>query len=174
MTDIRTISYSRNANPSKLKYKCVVTNSAYNYTLTLAKGLKWSTSHSVHVIVDIYRRMRRNKIRAWMTNFRFQFVRIWSWRGDTKRRWTLWKGEGGRDGWFKFSSVTANMHITQPDGACKRVNAGRCQPLNTKISNHLWSRPAPPMHTCVHVCVHFRCAHVYTYARVYVSKLITA
>jgi len=46
--------------------------------------------------------------------------------------------EGGWRGvWFKFSSVTANMHITQPGGACKRVNAGRCQPLNTKIPNHL-------------------------------------
>lgn len=44
---------------------------------------------------------------------------------------------GGGGGWFKFSSVTANMHITQPDGACKRVNVGRCQPLNTKIPNHL-------------------------------------
>lgn len=27
--------------------------------------------------------------------------------------------------------------IMQPGGACKRVNAGRCQPLNTKIPNHL-------------------------------------
>lgn len=49
------------------------------------------------------------------------------------------------------------MHITQPGGACKRVNAGRCQPLNTKISNHLWSRPAPLMYTCVSpTCVRVR------------------
>lgn len=50
------------------------------------------------------------------------------------------------------------MHITQPDGACKRVNVGRCQPLNTKIPNHLWSRPTPSM--CVdprvYVCTRFQ------------------
>lgn len=70
-----------------------------------------------------------------------------------------------RGGWFKFSSVTANMHITQPGGVCKRVNA---EPVPTAK----YKNPQPPVKPSGAADVS-RYIYIYTYINVYIHMYLS-
>lgn len=57
--------------------------------------------------------------------------------GGVKRERERDKGDRSAEVVGLNSLLLPQTCIMQPGGACKRVNAGRCQPLNTKIPNHL-------------------------------------